>query len=213
MVRLGRLFAPLLRRILARSIAMRRSQFEALPSVPGRVVFLGDSITEGGQWDEWFPDLPTLNRGIGGDSVSGVLDRLDTALCEPRAVSLLVGTNDLSGLGRSHRVEDIADQMDALLAGIRRAAPAAPLLVNGVMPRSKSLADDIEQLNRRYEELATKHGAVYIDLWPGLVGPDRALRKDATSDGTHLNGTGYRIWIDILRPHLAAAMTAGPSDG
>jgi lysophospholipase L1-like esterase len=211
-VKLLRLFAPLLRRVLGRHIAMRRSQFEALPKRRGRVVFLGDSITEDGLWDEWFPDLPTLNRGIGGDSVGGVLDRVDSALHEPRAVSVLVGTNDLAGLGRSHRVGDIAEQMDALLAGIRAAAPDALLLVNGVMPRSKSLADDIEQLNRRYEELAARHGAVYVDLWPALVGPDRALRKDATSDGTHLNGAGYGIWVDILRPHLEPAAGGGPSD-
>ena len=181
-------------------MVMRRSQFEELPRATGRVVFLGDSITESGLWDEWFPDLPTLNRGIGGDTVGGVLDRLDTALRQPLAVSLLIGTNDLAGLGQSYRVEEIAEQMDALLSRIRASASDALLLVNGVMPRSKALADDIELLNRRYVHLATKHGAVYVDLWPALVGPNRALRKDLTSDGTHLNGTGYRIWADILRP-------------
>jgi lysophospholipase L1-like esterase len=93
--------------------------------------------------------------------------------------------------------------MDTLLSRIRAAAADAPLLVNGVTPRSKALADDIEQLNARYEHLAAEHGAVYVDLWHALVGPHRALRKDLTSDGIHLNGAGYRIWVDILRPYLA----------
>jgi lysophospholipase L1-like esterase len=182
---------------------MRRSQFEALPKVADAVVFLGDSITEGGVWDEWFRELLTLNRGIGGDTVGGVLDRLDSALYEPRAISLLIGTNDLTGMGRSFKVDDIADQMDTLLARIREIAPDVPLFLNGVMPRSKSLADDIAELNRRDEKLAGVYGATYLDLWPSLVGPDRALRKDVSRDGTHLNGNGYRIWVDILRPHLA----------
>jgi hypothetical protein len=65
------LLAPLVRPIMRRGIAMRASQFEALPRVAGRVVFLGDSITEGGCWEEWFPELPACNRGIGGDSVGG----------------------------------------------------------------------------------------------------------------------------------------------
>jgi lysophospholipase L1-like esterase len=138
-----------------------------------------------------------------------VLDRLDSAIFEPRAVSLLIGTNDLSGLGRSHRVDDIADQMDEVLSRIRAMAPNAPLFVNGVMPRSKGLADQIEQLNVRYRELATKQGAVFIDLWPSFVGTDRSLRKDLTGDGTHLNGAGYRVWVDILRPHLTAVAPAG----
>ena len=198
-----RLLAPLMKPLLARSIAMRRSQFEALPKVADAVVFLGDSITEGGVWDEWFRELLTLNRGIGGDTVGGVLDRLDSALYEPRAISLLIGTNDLTGMGRSFKVDDIADQMDTLLARIREIAPDVPLFLNGVMPRSKSLADDIAELNRRDEKLAGVYGATYLDLWPSLVGPDRALRKDVSRDGTHLNGNGYRIWVDILRPHLA----------
>jgi len=198
-----RLLAPLMKPLLARSIAMRRSQFEALPKVADAVVFLGDSITEGGVWDEWFRELLTLNRGIGGDTVGGVLDRLDSALYEPRAISLLIGTNDLTGMGRSFKVDDKADQMDTLLARIREIAPDVPLFLNGVMPRSKSLADDIAELNRRDEKLAGVYGATYLDLWPSLVGPDRALRKDVSRDGTHLNGNGYRIWVDILRPHLA----------
>lgn len=187
---------------------MRCLQFEALPKVRDRVVFLGDSITDGGLWDEWFPELPTQNRGIAGDSVTGVLERLDSAIYEPRAVSVLIGTNDLSGLGRSHRVEDIAEQMDELLSRIGTMAPEAPLFVNGVMPRSKSLAGDIEQLNARYERLAAEHHAVYVDLWPAFVGSDRALRKDLTGDGTHLNGAGYRVWVDILRPHLSSVAAA-----
>ena len=117
-------------------------------------------------------------------------------------MSLLIGTNDLAGMGRSHRVDDIAAQIDTLLSRIKSLTPDAPVFVNGVMPRSKSLADDIEQLNVRIERLAAQHDAVYLDLWPALVGPDRVLRKDLTGDGIHLNGAGYRIWVDVLRPHL-----------
>jgi lysophospholipase L1-like esterase len=202
-VNLARYVGPVVRRFVAPHKVMRCLQFEALPIVPDRVVFLGDSITDGGLWDEWFPDFATQNRGIAGDTVGGVLERLDSALHEPRAVSLLIGTNDLSGLGRSHRVDDIAEQMDELVSRIATMAPDASLYVNGVMPRSKSLADDIQLLNVRYERLAAKHDAEYLDLWPAFVGPDRALRKDLTGDGTHLNGAGYQVWVDILRPYLA----------
>jgi len=207
-VKPARFVGPVVRRFVAPHTKMRCEQFEALPKVPGRVVFLGDSITSGGIWDEWFPEIPNQNRGIAGDTVGGVLDRLDSAIHEPKAVSLLIGTNDLSGLGRSHRVDDIADQMDEVLSRIRSMAPDAPILVNGVMPRSKSLADDIERLNVRYRHLATKHDTVFIDLWPSFVGSDRSLRKDLTGDGTHLNGAGYGVWVDILRPHLAAVTRA-----
>ena len=197
-----RLLSPFVKRLIASSITMRRSQFEVLPQAAGRVVFLGDSITEFGIWNEWFPELSTLNRGIGGDTVGGVLTRLETALDTPTTVSLLIGTNDLSGFGNSHKVDDIASQMDMLLARIRDLAPQARLLVNSVMPRSKSLTSDVEQLNRRYKDLADKHGAIWVDIWSLLAAPDQTLRKDLTSDGIHLNGNGYRVWVDVLRPHL-----------
>jgi lysophospholipase L1-like esterase len=197
-----RLFSRLIKRLMSSSITMRRSQFEVLPKATGRVVFLGDSITEFGIWHEWFPELATLNRGVGGDTIGGVLTRLDTALQEPTAISLLIGTNDLSGFGTSHKVADIAAQMDTLLGRIKSLAPQAPLYINSVMPRSKSLVDDVDQLNRLYRDLAVKHGATWVDVWSALAAPDGTLRKDLTSDGIHLNGNGYRIWVDLLRPHL-----------
>jgi lysophospholipase L1-like esterase len=187
---------------MSSSIAMRRSQFEMLPKATGRVVFLGDSITEFGIWHEWFPELATLNRGVGGDTIGGVLTRLEAALHEPTAISLLIGTNDLSGFGTSHKVADIAAQMDTLLGRIKSLAPQAPLHVNSVMPRSKALVDDVDRLNRLYRDLAVKYGANWVDVWSALAAPDGTLRKDLTSDGIHLNGNGYRIWVDLLRPHL-----------
>jgi lysophospholipase L1-like esterase len=173
-----RLLSPLVKRLMSSSITMRRSQFEVLPKATGRVVFLG------------------------GDTIGGVLTRLETALHEPTAISLLIGTNDLSGFGTSHKVADIAAQMDTLLGRIKSLAPHAPLYVNSVMPRSKSLVDDVDQLNRLYRDLAAKYGANWVDVWSALAAPDGTLRKDVTSDGIHLNGNGYRIWVDLLRPHL-----------
>ncbi|HEY8590760.1 MAG TPA: hypothetical protein VIL55_14535, partial [Naasia sp.] len=73
----------------------RRQQFAEVGARSGRVVFLGDSISEFGLWEEWFPEIPVLNRGIGGETSAQVLARLETAITEPRAVFLLVGTNDL----------------------------------------------------------------------------------------------------------------------
>ena len=75
---------------------MRASQFDLLPRPQAHVVFLGDSITEHGNWNEWFPATPLVNRGISGDTTAGVLARLDTAIDNPLAVFLLIGTNDLA---------------------------------------------------------------------------------------------------------------------
>ena len=205
------LVSGIARRFLTRSMVMRRSQFETLPPVTGRVLFLGDSITEQGLWDEWFPHLATLNRGIGGNTVGDVLERLDTALYEPRLVSLLVGTNDLSGLGRSRKPDDIAAQMRELVARIRKRAPGAPLIVNSVMPRGRRYADRIRRLNTHCQAITAEAGGIWVDLWPALAAADGSLRSDLTADGLHLNGAGYRAWVDVLSPVVNAAHGSGGS--
>ena len=81
--------------------ARQISAFEALPIAPDDVVFLGDSITEAGPWEELFPGIRVRNRGIGGDTTGGVLRRLEQVTSGgPAKVFLLIGTNDL-GRGAS----------------------------------------------------------------------------------------------------------------
>ena len=197
------LLAPAVRPVIRRGVEMRVSQLERLTPLPGRVVFLGDSITDQGAWAEWFPELLTLNRGISGDSVSGVHARLGSALHDPTGISLLIGTNDLGGMGRSRRVDDIATQFDDLVQAIRDAAPGGVLLVNSVMPRTKRMAPTIRDLNERYASIADRAGATYVDLWPSLAAPDGSLGDAFTRDHLHLNGAGYEAWVGVLRPLLA----------
>lgn len=206
--------APVVGRLMTRSKAARNALFEALPPAPGRVLFLGDSITAGGTWEGWFPELQTTNRGVGGDVIAGVLSRLETAIDSPTAISLMIGTNDLSGLGRSREVSEIATQLDELVTRIQQMAPDAPLLLNSVLPRSSHFADRITRLNDRYRRIAERAAVTYVDLWPVMAGPDGELRGEFTIEGLHLTPAGYRQWVDVLRPHLHDALesVAGSSN-
>jgi hypothetical protein len=81
---------------VAGSQRTRRDQLNSLTPPPGSFVLFGDSITEYGKWEEFLAGLPVVNRGIGGETSAQVLERLDPALNKPKAVALLIGTNDLS---------------------------------------------------------------------------------------------------------------------
>lgn len=181
---------------------MRQSQFELLPPTPGSVVFLGASIVENGLWSEWFPDELVYNRGIGGDTISGLSKRLEQAVIDPRVISVLVGSNDLAAWGELGDVDSIVLQFDALGARLRELAPNADIVVNGLPPRSPDLADAILAVNRRYAATAASIGAVYLDLWPALAGPDGGIRPQYSEDELHLTGAGYALWVDLLRPHV-----------
>jgi lysophospholipase L1-like esterase len=187
---------------LTRGAAGRRREFFTIPPPKGRTVFLGDSITEGGVWEDLFPDLPTLNRGIGGDTVNDVQARLDSAIHEPQAVSLLIGTNDLHGPRHLRDLDGIAARTRDLVIGIQAKAPSSTLLLNSVMPRTTLFAERIQRLNDRFQQIAADTDAVYVDLWPALANAAQELREDFTRDHLHLTAAGYRAWVEVLRPHL-----------
>ncbi len=204
--RLLPLLAPLVRRALRSKQKQREALFKAVPPAAGRVVFLGDSITELGAWEDWFQELKTTNRGISGQAICDVASRLDTAICKPAAISLLIGTNDLHGLGQSTDIACITEQMRRLVQSIRSMTDA-PFLINSVMPRTILFRERIAKLNEGYQHIAKDNGATFIDLWPALALPSGAIRPELTSDGLHLSVAGYKVWAAVLRPQFVRLAT------
>lgn len=181
----------------------RRTQFAALGAPRGHVVMLGDSITEFGIWHEWFPHRPIANRGIGGEMSGDVLARLHTAVDRPIAVFLLIGTNDLSAaIPQPEIIQNVTSIVDAIVHD----SPEIPVIVQSVMPRSLAFRDEIIALNQRYRQIVETSPARlrYLDLWPTLATPEGALQPEFTKDKLHLNGSGYRAWVDALRPIIGS---------
>jgi lysophospholipase L1-like esterase len=174
------------------------SQFETLPVQPGDVVFLGDSITEGGAWHELFPQSQVRNRGIGGDTTTGVLARLGQVTAgKPAQVFLMIGTNDLA-MGTP--ISQIAANIGEIVDQIRIASPETAIFVQTVLPRAADYRSDVETLNA--EILATIGGkANWVDLYPEFLSPGDGSIEDALSnDELHLMGEGYLLWRDTLKP-------------
>ena len=142
-----------------------------------RVLFLGDSITEAGLWPDLFPELRTTNRGIGGEATYDLIDRVDDALNDPAAVSLLIGTNDLHGPRDQRDNLLVVERFEAIVRRIREAAPSALLLVNSVLPRTELFASRIRDLNERYREIAARYDATYVDLGRSSPTPRARSRR------------------------------------
>lgn len=196
---------PLVKRLgllLHKQQEHRRLQFAAVGVPAGQIVFLGDSISEFGLWHEWFPEEPVLNRGVGGETSGQVLARLDTAINAPLGVFLLIGTNDLTAVIPE---DEVAANVRAILDGIERRAPGTPVWVQSVMPRTTRFRAEIEALNRRYRDLvdAAPGQVRYLDLWPALATSAGTLKPEYSLDALHLNGEGYRAWLEVLRPEIA----------
>jgi lysophospholipase L1-like esterase len=181
---------------------VRASRSGALPGQAADIVFLGDSITGYGLWSEWFPGHRVVNHGIAGDTSGGVLGRIGTVAGRQRAVSLLIGTNDLSiGISPDRITANIA----AILSAIRAAGPGTRILVNSVMPRTRAYRARIIALNQELASLAGAEGAAFLDLWPALADDQGAIRPGLSSDQVHLTRAGYAAWVEVLREHVPPA--------
>ncbi len=190
----------------------RVRQFEAESPVTSRdIVMLGNSLTEnGGDWASRL-NLPFVrNRGIRGDVVMGVYDRLWQILPgKPAKLFLLIGVNDVS---HDLTADSIAGMIERTVLHIRRESPATKVYLQSLLPinedfgRYKRLAGKtalIAEINVRLKAVAKRHKVRYVALFPHFVrkGTD-VLRPELTNDGLHLNEEGYRIWVKRLKRYM-----------
>ena len=187
----------------------RRSLFEAMPVGRGDVVFIGNSISDGGEWSELFGDLRMKNRGISGDVTAGVLHRAASlAKGRPAKVFLLIGVNDLA---RGLSTDSVVRNILTFASYLRQESPATRLYVQSLLPVSKAFGkfgghtnkgDSILKVNRILREQAAAQGYSYIDLHSSFC--DRSGNMDAryTNDGLHLMGEGYLLWRHLVFPHV-----------
>jgi len=164
------------------------------------VLFLGDSITAQGPWEELLRGERTRNLGIDGDTSAGVLDRLDEVVAAaPDVIVLLIGTNDFGNHRKS--AEHVVRNVETALVMLRRELPGVRLLLVSILPRQAEYAGKIEEANRHLRQFVATCHAQYLDAWPALAAGDH-LDDRFTEDGLHLNEDGYRAYVDELVPAL-----------
>jgi len=172
------------------------------------IVFVGDSITYTGRWQEWFPEAQVFVEAAPGDTTDRLIERLPTILeHKPDIVVLLIGANDF---GANRSVEYVVRSIEYFLAQLKREAPGARTLVQSIMPRGREFESYINAANRHLRQYATTLHAQYLDLWPVLAMDDGELSPEYTNDRLHLSEAGYEAWLTELRPALDRLREAPP---
>ncbi|MCD8300350.1 MAG: GDSL-type esterase/lipase family protein [Clostridiales bacterium] len=182
----------------------RLSMFE-LNTSHADVVFVGDSLTERANLNEFFPDTDLLNRGINSDTTEGVLDRIsEVAVHDPEKVFLMIGVNDIR-MGVD--ADDTSENMRAILAYLEESLPDCEIFVQSILPAENISSDDIEYLNGVYASLADgSDQCTYVDLYPLYLDKRGNIISDYYgSDGLHLSGEGYRVWFDEIEQYIYAS--------
>lgn len=184
----------------------RRSMWaEQVQQDQGALIFLGDSITQGWGPDmrNNFPDIKVANRGISGDTTRGVLIRLeeDVIAVNPQGVALLIGTNDLDEQGTP---EQIAGNVKLIIEKLHEADPEMPIVLSEVFPSSAEKnrpTEKIQDINRRYREIAENDPQVYLVETFALFANDQGDAKpEEFPDLLHPNQIGYEKWRAELAP-------------
>jgi beta-glucosidase len=193
----------------------------ALLAGPGpRLVFIGDSITEGWEkegraaWEHHFARHGALNLGFGGDHTENVLWRLQHGALDglsPQAVVLMIGTNNTGD--RQEDPRSTAAGIRRLLEEIRQRLPATPILLLAVFPREARPDGPLRKLNDRVNGLISAYAdgrhIHFLNLEAALTQPDGSLSAALFPDALHLSEQGYAIWAEQLAPVLQALMSRG----
>lgn len=183
----------------------RATHFKQLPATKGGVIFLGNSITDGGEWAELFPGISVLNRGISGDYSTGVLNRLAEVYDrKPDKVFLLIGVNDLT---RNIRVDSIFKNISWIAALIHQHSPKTVLYVQSIFPVNEKLGKfsghtskrkQIFELNHLLRSHAAESNYIFLDVFSALADSSLRLNEAYTNDGLHLTGAGYQKWKETI---------------
>jgi lysophospholipase L1-like esterase len=178
----------------------RIDQFRRLTTTEPDLVMLGDSLTDRGEWHELLGARVVANRGIAGETLSGVMARLDTVVAlKPKSVAIMLGINDLLA---GEPVDTCLTRYTAIIDALQRLQPAPRIVVQSVLPVGRNVAasnEAIRLLNTQLSSLCIARNCEFLDLFPAFVAGDGFINSELTTDGVHLNGRGYVLWASRLK--------------
>jgi lysophospholipase L1-like esterase len=193
------------------------------PPVKGedRVVFMGDSITDGWKLAEYFPNQPYVNRGISGQTTPQMLLRFrpDVIDLKPKVVVILAGTNDISGNTGPTTLEVIEGNLKSMVELAH--TNGINVVISSVLPISDYNKNkegiaiirsvqrppaQIVALNEWIKKYCAEKGLVYLDYFAATVDDKGFLKEDIANDGLHPNAKGYAIMKPLAEAAIKTAL-------
>jgi len=182
-----------------------------------KLVFLGDSITEG--WDDavWrksFGVYRPLRLGLGGDRTQNVLWRVEHGELDgvdPAVLVLLIGTNNVGA--DEAPPADAAKGVAKVVERVRQKLPRTKLLVLAILPFDEQPTSRRRQLvaetNSLIAGLDDGRQVRVLDIGARLLEPDGRISRAVMADFLHPTARGYRIIARAIRPLLEELLAQG----
>lgn len=177
----------------------RIAEFKKNPIAEGDTVFIGNSITEAGDWPSYFNNSPRIkNRGISGDMTNGLLIRLQEIIhYKPAAVYLKIGVNDM---WTNRTPETIAGNIIEAAEKIKAGTPLTRVIIQTILPTSSAaLVSKIKETNDILKKNAAPDTYEWLNTHVLFADAKDLMRSEFTSDGVHLSQAGYELWLQALK--------------
>ncbi|MEO6828950.1 MAG: SGNH/GDSL hydrolase family protein [Acidobacteriaceae bacterium] len=198
-------------------LARYRAENATLPAptpTENRVIFMGDSITDGwGHGSAFFPGRSYINRGISGQTTPQMLVRFqpDVIALQPKVVVILAGTNDIAGnTGPStpQMIEDNFMSMTQLAQANHIRVVLASILPAASYPWRPGIdpVAEIRTLNTWMREYSVRSGAVFLDYYSAMATAGGGMKQGLSIDGVHPNAAGYAIMSPLAEQAIAQAI-------
>jgi lysophospholipase L1-like esterase len=181
-----------------------------------RVIFMGDSITEGWKLDGpegSFPGKPYINRGISGQTTPQMVLRFhqDVIALKPKVVVILAGINDIAGNTGPETAEQIENNLSAM-AEMSTANHIRVVMCSvlpafdfpwhpGMVPAPKVIA-----LNAWIKSYADDHHYVFVDYHTPMKDERDGLPPTLSHDGVHPTKAGYAVMTPLVEAGIEKAL-------
>ncbi|WP_102292032.1 SGNH/GDSL hydrolase family protein [Vibrio cyclitrophicus] len=164
------------------------------------LVMFGDSITEWAPWADIFRDVSMVNRGLAGDTTTGMLRRIDTTLnVKPKLVCFMAGINDLAqGYSVEHIYQNYVDMLKVWQENDIRILVQSTLYVGSKL---QGLNPQVSELIKRLQAYCEQHDIEFLDV-NRVLAPNKLLSNEYSCDDLHLNAKAYQVWAEILQPKI-----------
>ena len=180
-----------------------------------RVVFMGNSITEGWKLVSpgFFSSRQYINRGISGQTTPQMLRRFrtDVISLKPAAVVILAGTNDIAGSTDPSTLKRVEKNLGSMAEMAKE--NGISVILCSVLPAydfpwyPDSHPDEgIPVLNAMIKSYAEKNGFIYLDYFSSMVDERNGLKDEYTYDGIHPNKAGYKIMEPLAEEAIEKAL-------
>lgn len=183
------------------------------PAEPGRVVFMGDSITDMWKLEQSFPSKPYVNRGISGQTTRQMLLRFrqDVIDLKPKVVVILAGTNDVAQNTGPMTPEETEGNLVSMAQLAR--ANGIKVVMCSILPsvefwwhRGMEPAPKIAAINDWLKNYAAQHHYVYVDFYDAMKDPQGGLPKNLSRDGVHPGPAGHAVMDPLVQAGIEKAM-------